>query len=87
MGGAIAIQTQRSLGKSEGEWEDEEDEEEEQEDGETKRAPQEGTAVQLVKPAPWNGHADGRPGGAPGRQQASLPRSLSETTTVILPPR
>ncbi len=67
----VAIQTQRCLSKTDDEWDDE--------DGD---GAQEGAAVQLVEPLPWHGRPDGGPLGAPARQQAAVPRSLSNATTI-----
>ncbi len=68
--GTIAIPTQCCLQEKDG-WETDEEE----------GAP--GEKVQLVEPGPWFGRAGGGPAGAPTRPLATVPRSLSETTSLV----
>ena len=75
--GTVAIQTQCCLLKRDDDWE---------EDDEAGSA-QEGTAVQLVDPMPWHGRPGGGFSGAPDRPPPAMPRSLSETTTIVQPRR
>ena len=73
MGGTVAIQTQWCLYKR-----DEDDLETDDEAG-----AREGTAVQLVDPMPWHRRAGSGFSGAPDRPPPAMPRSLSETTTIV----
>ena len=75
--GTVAIQTQCCLLKRDDDWET---------DGEAGSA-QEGTAVQLVDPMPWHGRPGSGFSGAPDRPLPAMPRSLSETTTIVPPQR
>ena len=77
MGGTMAIQTQCCLYKR-----DEDDLETDDEAG-----AQEGTAAQLVDPMPWHGRRGSGFSGAPDRPLPAMPRSLSETTTIVPPQR
>ncbi len=72
--GTVVIKTQCCLLKGE-----DDDWEEDDEAG----GAQEGTAVQLVDPTPWQGRPDAGPPGAPVRTQAAMPRSLSDATTIF----